>query len=145
MLTRPRTTLELTEVNAAAGHAQHHAMLRAAAALAVLATASAMPASVAKGAGRWCAGKPLGDELSFTAASLAAARADRGIGDHAQFRGAFRDLSLWVEAAGTHDVRHCEVFDAHWVGNDGLWIIEYDGEKQMEDELLRMKELEVPV
>ena len=85
------------------------------AAIAALATvSSAMPASTAKGAGRWCAGAPLGDEsLSFTAATLAAARAERSVGDHVQFRGAFRDLSLWIEAAGTHDVKHCEVFDAH--------------------------------
>lgn len=46
-----------------------------------------------------------------------------------EFRGAFRDLALWLEPEGTAlqgRQRGCQDFKQHVKGNDGLWIIEFD-------------------
>eukprot|EP01045_Picozoa_sp_COSAG04_P045448 COSAG04_NODE_15936_length_515_cov_0.877404_1_plen_134_part_01 len=43
----------------------------------------------------------------------------------AGFRGAFRDMTLWVERREER-LHRCEVFGRHEHGNDGLWVIEYD-------------------
>ena len=145
-LTKPRRLTSACPFCAAASWMMM-ASVRAAVLLATLAAheIDAMPA--AQGGGRWCAGAPLDldDGASLTAESLAGVREARQVAGGAQFRGAYRDLTLWVEAPGSHDVQHCEVFDKHFKGNDGLWIIEFDEPELMRSELARMKELEVPV
>ena len=106
--------------------------------------ATAVPAPT-EAAGRWCAGRPLEDYGAITAEGLAELRQEREVASATQFRGSYRDLSLWIEPAGSHAVRHCEVFDRHFLGNDGLWVIEFDEEALMRAELVRMKALGVPV
>lgn len=106
--------------------------------------ASAVPAPK-EAAGRWCAGAPLEDYRVVNAESLEELRAEREVSSEAQFRGSYRDLSLWIEPLGSHAVQHCEVFDRHFFGNDGLWVIEFDEAALMHAELVRMKALGVPV
>lgn len=47
-----------------------------------------------------------------------------------EFRGAFRDLALWLEPEGkalaAGKDHHCRAFKRHTKGNDGLWVIEFD-------------------
>eukprot|EP00754_Rhynchopus_humris_P051456 Rhum_TRINITY_DN9558_c0_g3::Rhum_TRINITY_DN9558_c0_g3_i1::g.33988::m.33988 len=75
----------------------------------------------------WCASPPLpnphaGPSLSDAKSGL-------------QFRGSFRDLSLFIHseaaAAPELDGEPCADFDRHRAGNDGLWVLEFDYEKDM--------------
>lgn len=64
----------------------------------------------------------------------------------AEFRGAFQDFTLWVEVGYTR-VPQCERFHRHHKGNDGLWVVEYDTEKLMLEELgrIQLEKLDVPI
>eukprot|EP01043_Picozoa_sp_COSAG02_P076187 COSAG02_NODE_16060_length_1117_cov_0.761297_2_plen_262_part_01 len=108
--------------------------------VAVARVADAIPKAGERG--QWCVGAALEAD---SAESVAAVREARQVARSAQFRGSFRDLTLWVEPPGSHAIHHCEVFHEHLWGNDGLWVIEFDEETLMTDELARMKALEVPV
>lgn len=120
-------------------------MMKLCAAALLCGLASAVPARPKEAAGRWCAGAPLEDYGAVTAEGLEELRAEREVSSAAQFRGSYRDLSLWVEPPGSHAVQHCKVFDRHFLGNDGLWVIEFDEADLMRAELVRMKALGVPV
>lgn len=66
----------------------------------------------------WCAGPP-----------AARSHTPQPPVNGSQFRGAFRDLALWLEPEGTAlegAKRGCQAFKQHVQGNDGLWIIEFD-------------------
>jgi hypothetical protein len=78
----------------------------------------------------WCAAPPV-DLTSFNFTATQAG---------AEFRGGFRDFSLYVE--DRHDtVPHCETLENFHDGNDGLWIVEFQTEEQVQTERARATEL----
>jgi hypothetical protein len=103
-----------------------------------------------RGRGRtasWCWGKQLlsGEgRAHYTEEVINEARIELGVSRGAEFRGSYRDLTLWVENSRS-EVQHCETFAPHHQGNDGLWIVEYDERKMLVKELQRMRELGVPI
>ena len=127
---------------------------RAAICLALATPVAAMPHGGSglvshRGHGRgssWCFGAPLfgEDRGSFSSAKLDEARVELGVSHGAELRGAYRDVTLWVESSRSQ-VHHCTPFDDHHHGNDGLWIIEFDDAETMRSETERARLLGVPV
>ena len=84
----------------------------------------------------WCIG------ASLTHAEVGALSVPAG----KHFRGAFRDITLWLEdSLSAEDAAVCERFDKHVEGNDGLWVIEYDHNELMVKERVRILELGVEI
>lgn len=103
------------------------------------ACATAIPANNASSAVRtssWCFGAPLEEREG---APLVARREGK------EFRGGFRDFTLWLEDSRLRDAS-CQRFgQEHTEGNDGLWVIEYDEEELMLKERARMAEVGIDI
>ena len=67
----------------------------------------------AAGSGVWCA------ELGQQTTESKSLQDVPGI----SYRGKFKDFSLFIERSD-NDIANCEVFAEHYVGDDGLWVIE---------------------
>ena len=81
----------------------------------------------------WCASAPLSSVHAIPEAKKGS-----------DFRGAFRDLTLYIhqeKALGAS----CKDFDVHKKGNDGLWVLEFDNENAMVASATRAKNLGVSV
>jgi hypothetical protein len=101
------------------------ALVGAAAAVPVNTTGGGVPYS-------WCFGAPLEEGTAVAARQ------------GAEFRGSFRDFTLWLEDGRLRDAS-CTRFARHKLGNDGMWVIEYDDEPLMLTERARMAEIGIAV
>eukprot|EP01061_Rhynchopus_euleeides_P013685 TRINITY_DN23791_c0_g1_i1.p1 TRINITY_DN23791_c0_g1~~TRINITY_DN23791_c0_g1_i1.p1 ORF type:complete len:444 (+),score=206.71 TRINITY_DN23791_c0_g1_i1:116-1447(+) len=70
----------------------------------------------AAAAGEWCVAAPVGRVTEWPRLSGT---------DGKQFRGGFRDLSLYIHSKH-NKVAACSNFLQHTAGNDGLWVLEFD-------------------
>lgn len=105
--------------------------------LLLLATVGSSGALGPKGLKDWCAGPPA--RQSHTPQPPV---------NGSEFRGAFRDLALWLEPEGTvleGAKRGCQVFKQHAKGNDGLWVIEFDHTLDMYREEKAARRAGIPV
>lgn len=99
--------------------------------LRVLVLCAVAKAAFAATGSTWCVGPAL----------LGEARVAKRAG--AEFRGAYRDLTLWIEdEAGSSS--SCERFGKVHIedGNDGLWVVEFDEEALMQTERKRMESID---
>lgn len=63
-----------------------------------------------------------------------------------EFRGAFRDFTLWVEDGRLRGDASCQRFgELHAEGNDGLWVVEFDDLELMQTERQRMAKVGIDV
>eukprot|EP01060_Flectonema_neradi_P039957 TRINITY_DN896_c2_g2_i1.p1 TRINITY_DN896_c2_g2~~TRINITY_DN896_c2_g2_i1.p1 ORF type:complete len:440 (+),score=115.51 TRINITY_DN896_c2_g2_i1:56-1375(+) len=81
----------------------------------------------------WCAAAPLPSVHSIPLQKAGS-----------QFRGAFRDLTLYIHEEKALGAA-CKDFDIHKQGNDGLWVLEFESPGAMMESATRAKKLGVPV
>jgi Zn-dependent M28 family amino/carboxypeptidase len=83
--------------------------------------------------GEWCLGKPV-------AATASGVKPQQGV----EYRGNYRDLSLWVEEH-PNQVHECTVIARHGSDSLGLWVIEFMSGGDLAKELARAKAANVHV